>query len=60
MLTQSINLINFKKKKSLIKIHKNLKLIIKDSSQVIESLKSTYKNNFKKKKFSKIQKIFKF
>ena len=51
MITSGIKLINFKKITNSLYIKKNLKLILKEKNQVIDSLKTSYQNNFEKKKF---------
>ena len=52
MITSGIKLINFKKKSNSLNLNKNLKLILKEKNQVIDSLKISYRNNFDKKKNS--------
>ena len=49
MLTTGINFKNFKKKTSISKINKKLKLIINEKNQTIESLSTKYKNSFHRK-----------
>ena len=60
MITSGIKLINFKKITNLLYIKKNLKLILKENNQVIESLKTSYQNNFEKKKILKYKKATNF
>jgi glucose-6-phosphate isomerase len=56
MITSGIKLINFKKITNSLYIKKNLKLILKEKNQVIDSLKTSYQNNFEKKKILKYKK----
>ena len=56
MITTGIKLINFKKKKNSLDIKKNLKLILKEKNQVIESLKTSYQNSYESKKILKYKK----
>ena len=60
MITSGIKLINFKKITNSLYIKKNLKLILKEKNQVIESLKTSYQNNFEKKKILKYKKALDF
>ena len=60
MITSGIKLINFKKINNSLYIKKNLKLILKEKNQVIESLKTSYQNNFEKKKILKYKKTTNF
>ena len=60
MITSGIKLINFKKITNLLYIKKNLRLILKEKNQVIESFKISYQNNFKKKKILKYKKATNF
>jgi glucose-6-phosphate isomerase len=60
MITSGIKLINFKKITNSPYIRKNLKLILKEKNQVIESLKTSYQNNFEKKKIFKYKKAINF
>ena len=60
MITSGIKLINFKKITNSLYIKKNLKLILKEKNQVIESLKTSYQNNFEKKKILKYKKATNF
>ena len=57
MLTRSIYLENFDKKKKLIKIQKYLKDTLKKNNEIIKSLKPGYKYSFTKKILSKSKKI---
>ena len=54
MLTRGINYINFKKKKSYLKIKKKLSNILKEENEIIKSLGKFYKYSFQKKKFKEI------
>ena len=56
MITTGIKLINFKKKINSLDIKKNLKLILKEKNQVIESLKTSYQNSYESKKILKYKK----
>ena len=56
MITTGIKLINFKKKTNSLDIKKNLKLILKEKNQVIESLKTSYQNSYESKKIIKYKK----
>jgi len=56
MITTGIKLINFKKKTNSLDIKKNLKLILKEKNQVIESLKTSYQNSYESKKILKYKK----
>ena len=60
MLTTGINFINFKKKKINQRVKKDLNLILKKKNQVINSLTSSYKNNFDIKKLEKYRKFHNF
>ena len=60
MITSGIKLINFKKITNSLQIKKNLSSILKEKNQVIESLKISYQNNFKKKKILKYKKATNF
>ena len=53
MLTRGINYINFKKKKSNLKIKKKLSIILKEKNEVIKSLGKFYKYSFQKKNLKK-------
>jgi glucose-6-phosphate isomerase len=60
MLTKNIKLKNFICKKNSQKIRKDLHLLLKDNSQILKSLSTSYKNSFNKKyllKFKKYQNI---
>ena len=57
MLTSSIKFENFVQKKKIIKLDKELKKILSEKSEIINSLKSTYKNSYSKKILSKAKKI---
>ncbi len=56
MLTSGINFLNFKEKKNNPIVKKKLNLILKEKTQVIESLTENYKNNFNQKKIHKFKK----
>ena len=60
MITSGIKLINFKKINNSLYIKKNLKLILKEKNQVIESLKISYQNNFENKKILRYKKATNF
>ena len=60
MVTSGIKLINFKKITNSLYIKKNLKLILKEKNQVIESLKISYQNNFENKKILRYKKATNF
>jgi len=60
MITSGIKLINFKKITNSLHIKKNLRSILKEKNQVIESLKISYQNNFKRKKILKYKKANNF
>ena len=53
MLTRGINYINFKKKKSNLKIKKKLINILKEKNEIIKSLGKFYKYSFQKKNLKK-------
>ena len=56
MFTNNIKFKNFKKNKTVLKIKKDLKTVLKENNQVISSLRSTYKNNYNFKKIFKLKK----
>ena len=56
MLTHSILLKSFLRKKGEIKIQKKLRLILKEKNELIKSLSNDYKNNYNFKKIKKISK----
>ena len=58
MLTKNINFINFKIKKKNKKINLKLKSLLKENNSVIQSLRSTYKDSYNKKKFKSLNKNF--
>ena len=60
MLTSGISFTNFKSKVSASKIRQKLTSIIKDKSQVIESLGKNYKNSYSKKQLKKYTKSLNF
>ncbi len=53
MLTRGINYVNFKKKKSNLKIKKKLSNILKEENEIIKSLGKFYKYSFQKKNLKK-------
>ena len=56
MLTKNIVFKNFRNSKVSLKVKKNLKNLLKENNQVIESLKNTYKNRYDFKKIIKFKK----
>ena len=54
MLTRRIKLKSFKKKFSEKNVSKNLKLIIKDKTEIIQSLSANYINNYKIRKIKSL------
>ena len=48
MLTQNINFKNFKNKKKNIKIANQLKILLKENNQILNSFGNNYKDYFKK------------
>ncbi len=59
MFSKNIKLINFKKKKIFFKVKQDLKNLLKENNEVINSLKLSYKNNYNFKKILKIKKNLK-
>ena len=57
MLTNSIKFENFFQKRKIIKLDKELKKILNGNSEILNSLKFTYKNSYSKKILSKAKKI---
>ena len=57
MLTKNINFINFKIKKNK-KINFKLKSLLKENNEVIQSLRSTYRDSYNKKNFKSLNKNF--
>ena len=55
MITKNINFKNFQIKKNLLKVKKNLKLLLKENNTVLKSLSTSYKNNYKIKKIQKFK-----
>ena len=55
MFTKSIIFKNFKINTNNIKVKNELKLLLKEDNAIIQSLKPTYKNNYNKKKISKLK-----
>ena len=61
MLTSNINFKNFKiKKKNFLKVKKHLSNILNEQSQILNSLKNTYKNSYKKGLIKKYKKYLNF
>ena len=58
MLTKNINFINFKIKKKIKKINFELKSLLKENNEVIQSLRSTYRDSYNKKNFESLNKNF--
>ena len=56
MFTKNIIFKNFKKKKKLNKVKKNLSNLLKEKNEVLNSLKPTYNNNYNFKKILKLKK----
>ena len=56
MLTKNIVFKNFKSTKISLKVKKNLKNLLKEDNQVIESLKQSYKNRYNFKTINKLKK----
>ena len=56
MFSKNLNFQNFKKKKILLKVKKDLKDLLKENNQILRSLQSTYKNKYSFKKIIKIKK----
>jgi len=56
MLTKNIVFKNFKSTKISLKVKKNLKNLLKEDNQVIESLKQSYKNKYNFKTINKLKK----
>ena len=57
MLTNSIKFENFFQKRKIIKLDKELKKILNGNSEILNSLKFTYKNSYSKKILSKAKKF---
>ena len=57
MLTSSIKFESFVQKKKIIKLDKELKKILNENSEILNSLKSTYKNSYSKKILLKTKKF---
>ena len=55
MITKNINFKNFKKKKNLLKVKKDLKLLLKENNTVLKSLSTSYKNTYKVKMIQKFK-----
>ncbi len=56
MLSRNLKFKNFNNKKVFLKVKKDLKKLLKEDSQIISSLQSTYKNKYDLKKILKIKK----
>ncbi len=56
MFSKNLKFKNFKKKKVFVEVKKNLKKLLKEDSQIIRSLQSTYKNKYDFKKILKLKK----
>ena len=57
MLTEGINLTNFKKVYKYSKVSKILTKILKENNEIIKSLTKNYKYSFKKKTSKNLRKI---
>ncbi|WP_440933664.1 glucose-6-phosphate isomerase [Candidatus Pelagibacter sp.] len=53
MLTSGISFVNFKKKNKSLKLRKNLKSIINDKNEILNSLSKNYKDSYKKNLINK-------
>ena len=53
MITKNINFKNFQIKKNLLKVKKDLKLLLKENNTVLKSLSTSYKNTYKVKMIQK-------
>jgi glucose-6-phosphate isomerase len=58
MLTKNINFLNFQYKKNNKKIKKDLKIFIKENTEIYKSLSEDYKNNYNKRIIKKLKKYF--
>ena len=58
MLTKNINCLNFQYKKNNKKIKKELKIFIKENTEIYKSLSEDYKNNYNKRIIKKLKKYF--
>ena len=56
MFSKNFKFQNFKKNKILLKVKNDLKNLLKENSQIICSLQSTYKNKYDFKKIIKLKK----
>tara|TARA_B100001057_G_scaffold117363_1_gene115967 strand:- start:2557 stop:3708 length:1152 start_codon:yes stop_codon:yes gene_type:complete len=56
MISSNIKFQTFKKAKIIRKVKKDLKSLLKENSQVIRSLKKSYRNSYNLKKISKLRK----
>jgi len=56
MLTRNIDFKNFKIKKNLLIVKKELKKLLKENNEVIKSLRKTYKNSYNRKLVNKYNK----
>ena len=55
MITKNINFKNFQIKKNLLKVKKDLKLLLKENNTVLKSLSTSYKNTYKVKMIQKFK-----
>ena len=55
MITKNINFKNFQIKKNLLKVKKDLKLLLKENNTVLKSLSNSYKNTYKVKMIQKFK-----
>jgi len=53
VITKNINFKNFQIKKNLLKVKKDLKLLLKENNTVLKSLSTSYKNTYKVKMIQK-------
>ena len=57
MLTKNINFKNFLIKSNSLKVNKNLKLLLRQNLNLINSFKASYQYSYKKKLVSKLKKF---
>ena len=55
MITKNINFKNFQINKNLLKVKKDLKLLLKENNTVLKSLSTSYKNTYKVKMIQKFK-----
>jgi len=55
VITKNINFKNFQIKKNLLKVKKDLKLLLKENNTVLKSLSTSYKNTYKVKMIQKFK-----